>query len=115
MIATRAVLLEIISGEPAFLLIYDMPGSQAKSVVEINTWVKRARGRFNTMQTGRLVDRHHLRSDLASGVIIVKGEMCGRVGLEPTSIGRVVGKPTLSVWHMNSQDQYHPDRNRNQG
>lgn len=71
----RAVLLDTTSGEPVFLLIYDVPGSHAKLVVEINTWVKKAKGRLNTVQTGRLVDQRSIHADINRGVTVIDGEV----------------------------------------
>lgn len=71
----RAVLLDTTSGEPVFLLIYDVPGSHAKLMVEINTWVKKAKGRLNTVQTGRLVDQRSIHADINRGVTVIDGEV----------------------------------------
>jgi hypothetical protein len=71
----RAVLLDHVSGEPVFSLIYDVPGRTAKMVVEINTWVKKAKAAFNTMQTGRMVELVDLRADVTRGAILVEGRL----------------------------------------
>lgn len=71
----RAVLLDATGKEPVFILVHDVPGSTAKLVVEINTWVKKAKGRLNTVQTGRLIERRALMNDIGRGVIVVDGEV----------------------------------------
>lgn len=71
----RAVLLDATGREPVFILIYDVPGSTAKLVIEVNTWIKKAKGRFNTVQTGRLVEKRGLMNDIGRGVIVIEGEL----------------------------------------
>jgi hypothetical protein len=44
-------------------------------VIEINTWVKKAKAVFNTMQTGRMVELVDLRADVTRGAILVEGRL----------------------------------------
>lgn len=69
----QAVLLDATEKEPTFLLIYDVPGQLAKLVVELNTPIKKAKGVMNSLQSGRLVSVHDLRSDIKRGVVLLEG------------------------------------------
>ncbi|WP_054303201.1 hypothetical protein [Gemmobacter sp. LW-1] len=71
----RAVLLDKTSGEPVFLLVYDVPGQNVKMVIEINSWVKKAKATFNTMQTGRFVTLNDLAATIGAGVTLIEGRI----------------------------------------
>jgi hypothetical protein len=71
----RAVLLDKTSGEPVFLLVYDVLGQFTKMVIEINSWVKKAKATLNTMQTGRFVTLNDLAATLGAGVTLIEGRI----------------------------------------
>lgn len=71
----RAVLLDRSGGEPVFLLIYDTPSATTKMVIEINTWLKKAKTVVNTMQSGRLVYANDLVAAVGHGAVIIDGKI----------------------------------------
>lgn len=71
----RAVLLDTRSGEPVFLLVFDTPSSAMKMVIEVNTFLKKAKTTVNTMQSGRMVNRNDLASDIGNKVAIIDGKL----------------------------------------
>lgn len=71
----RAVLLDTRSGEPVFLLVFDTPSSTMKMVIEVNTFLKKAKTTVNTMQSGRMVNRNDLASDIGNKVTIIDGQL----------------------------------------
>ena len=74
--APQLVILDTTAKEPTFLLIYDVPGSRAKLVIEVNTWLKKAKAVFNTVRTGRLISLQGLRAQAArEGVYMIEGAM----------------------------------------
>ena len=75
LLAPRAVLLDMTQKEPVFLLVYDVPGAQAKLVVEINTWLKKIGQALNTVQSGRLVAEADIKGSVARGAIILEGNI----------------------------------------
>lgn len=71
----RAVLLDTSKSEPVFLLIYDTPSATTRLVIEINTYLKKAKTVMNTMQTGRLITLNDLRADMGNGVALIDGRI----------------------------------------
>lgn len=73
LLAPKAVILDRSDAEPTILLVYDVPGRKAKLVVEINTFIKKAGGLLNTVQSGRLVNDEDLKSTLGRHAEIIEG------------------------------------------
>lgn len=71
----RAVLLDRTEKEPVFVLVYDVPGSTAKLVVEINSYIKKAKGQMNTVQTGRHVSAADIQADISRGIELIEGSV----------------------------------------
>ena len=69
----RAVLFDQTKKEPVFLLIFDVPGSLVKLVVEIDTPLKKARGVLNTIQSGRLIGVDDVKSMIGRGIEVIDG------------------------------------------
>lgn len=70
-----AVLLDQTGPEPVFLLLYDVPGRVAKLVVEIDTPIRKAGGKMNTVQTGRMISRDDVAGMLGRGVEVISGAL----------------------------------------
>lgn len=75
LLAPRGVLLDQADSEPVFVLVYDVPGRLAKLVVEINSYVKKAGGVLNLIQSGRLVQPNDLAAMRGRGAILVEGSI----------------------------------------
>ena len=73
LVSPRAVLLDNTQKDPVFLLIYDVPGSHAKLVVEVDTPVKKAGGVLNLVQTGRLIQPGDLATTIGRGIVLIEG------------------------------------------
>ena len=73
--APRAVLLDLTQKEPVLLLVYDVPGSQAKLVIEINTYLAKTKDVLNTVQSGRVVHGADIVNDIRRGVEVIEGVM----------------------------------------
>ncbi len=71
----RAVLLDPTQKEPVFLLIYDVPGSQAKLVVEVYTYLAKTKDVLNTVQSGRMIHQADILNDIRRGVVVIEGEV----------------------------------------
>lgn len=71
----QAVLLDRTEKEPVFILVYDIPGSAAKLVIEINTYLKKTKGVMNTVQTGRLLPVNAIVADIHRGVELIDGKI----------------------------------------
>lgn len=71
-----AVLLDRREKEPVFLLVYGQQNSAAKLVVEVNTWVKKAKQAMNTVQSGRMIQLIDIRADLNHQMVaILEGKL----------------------------------------
>lgn len=68
-----AVLLDTREKEPVIMLIYPADNGAAKMVVEINTYIKKAKRQMNTVQSGRIVSEGDLRADILGGVELLEG------------------------------------------
>jgi len=71
----RLVLLDTLQKEPAFVLVYDVPSSAAKLIVEINTPIRKAGTILNSVVSGRHITIDHIRSDLARGLLKIDGNL----------------------------------------
>ena len=71
-----AVLLDRREKEPVFLLVYGQQDSAAKLVVEVNSWIKKAKQVMNSVQSGRMIQLIDIRADLNhQGVDILEGSL----------------------------------------
>lgn len=70
-----AVLLDRRKKEPALLLLYGAKDSRTKLVIEINTWIKKARQDMNTVQSGRHVSVADILNDIHTGADLIEGDM----------------------------------------
>lgn len=71
-----AVLIDTTGAEPVIILVFDLPGRPAKLVIEVNTWVKKTKGHYNTVQSGRTVDLLDLTASLnRDGVDLIEGRL----------------------------------------
>lgn len=71
----RTVLLDRLQKEPAFVLVYDVPGSAAKLILEINTPIRKAGLILNSVVSGRQISINQLATDIGRGVLIIDGRM----------------------------------------
>lgn len=69
LLAPDAVLLDRREKEPVFLLVYGQQNKAAKLVVEVNTWVKKAKQAMNTVQSGRMVQLIDIQGDLSHQMV----------------------------------------------
>lgn len=69
----KAVLLDRRKIQPVLQLIYDVPGSAAKLIVEVNAHIHKAKGIMNLMQSGRLVKLSDILGSLGDKVELIEG------------------------------------------
>ncbi len=71
----RAVLLDQTGKEPKFLLIYDLPQTGKKMVIELNTYIKKAKAVMNLAQSGSLMTTIELKSLIGRGIAQISGDL----------------------------------------
>lgn len=68
-----AVFFDASRTPPAYILIFEVPGTNAKIVVEVGTWIRKAQGTLNTATTGRYVTDEDILADIGRGYVQISG------------------------------------------